>query len=190
MERIIFVDYPPGFSLDNCISLYTSFIGTSRVGSTNAPSYLSLKENHSRKHSQLQYKAPSIYSSNPIVFRTRSAKIQKFRWSLWNDTMFGLARFFLTHSVKRIIEKCFFFLILIGILLRLDHTTGWMDCTGLDYYNDFSAMLGYGLCNWFTSCLASSYPWLENILLWWPLILRPLQYIIGALGRNLQKPVT
>ena len=37
MERVIFADYRSGFSLDNCIFLYASFVETSRVGNSNVP---------------------------------------------------------------------------------------------------------------------------------------------------------
>ena len=37
VELIIFADYPFGFSSDNCIFLYASFVKISRVVNTNIP---------------------------------------------------------------------------------------------------------------------------------------------------------
>jgi hypothetical protein len=76
MERVIFAHYPPGFSSDNSIFPYASFVETSKVRDIQR-SYVFFNENHSRTHSPLQYKEPSIYSYKHFKFGALSVNIKK-----------------------------------------------------------------------------------------------------------------
>ena len=52
MDRVIFQDYPPGFSLESCMTLYTSFVETPIVGNSNVPflHLFELKPTHEHVH--------------------------------------------------------------------------------------------------------------------------------------------
>ena len=87
MDRVIFLDFPNGFSSDSCTFLYASFVETSSVGNANVSllRILERKTTH-ETHSTLQYKKLLIYSSKHFVFGTLSIKIKK--WNIWSSCNF------------------------------------------------------------------------------------------------------
>jgi hypothetical protein len=50
LNRVIFAEHLPAFSLDSCIFLYASFVERSRVGNTNVPLLRVLERKTSNDH--------------------------------------------------------------------------------------------------------------------------------------------